>query len=861
MNKFASILLLLIFLLLGGANAQIKIKELPSNFTVENIPNHYFGESETRKILPLNNDWKVYVSENSNSTQAVSTPAFFEGRNQLVFEREIVVNKKRLNNYKIILNVLGLNQTAEIILNDFVIHKHVEGLIPFELELPNDILSATEPNKLVIKVNHELDSEKTIPFKQRYLFPQSNGGIIRDIFLKFVPKTSIRNYSVNTDLDLEGTVSAKADFTVNLENLDSAPKDTDEEGNPIENEFSINISLLNAEGKTVADEDKSIAPDTYSTRLSLEMNSPELWNAAAPNIYFYEISFFRNGALIDKVRNSLTFYRLTTEKQQIKFNDRDFSLNATAYYNYFKEKDNLPSYKKFENDLKIIKNLGFNTVRFAKAYPPPHALKLCERYGLIALIEIPLNSVPTDFMDDEIFLNKTQMIFESFVNYYKNFPAVGAIGLGSGYLGNDEGHLQFADDLSKLAKNNSNKLLYVSTIGVPEKNFDNIDLAGIEIYKNTIDGLDKYLNTLKDRTFAQPTFISEATYPTFMEGSNGYNNPFSYEAQAKYFDNLINFTNKNRLTGFVINSAFDFRGDYASFSNYYNKNKIYKIGILGEERSTNRIAYKVIKSKLSGGEKVTIPIGSKKDEAPLFFIIVGLVISLIMGLLINSKRKFRQDASRALLRPYNFYADVRDSRLLSGFQANLLMLIISGSLSLLATSMLYFLKTNIFVEKLLLSFGNESLLDIAGYLAWNPIMAFVYIFVFFALFCIIISIIIKVFTIFINNIVYFSSVYFTAVWSFLPFVLLLPVGIILYRILILDIINIYIYIFFGLYFIWLFTRLFQGVYVLFDVSKGKVYLYGLLFIIVVLGGTALIFQLTSDTISHAILAFKQNELM
>jgi beta-galactosidase len=861
MNKVASKLLLILFFLFGAVNAQIKIKELPSNFNLENIPDYYFGKSETREILPLNDGWKVYISPNSNSSQSVSIPAFFEGRNQLIFEHELVISKKRLDNYKVYLNVHGINQSAEIVLNDFVIHKHVDSMIPFQLELPGDILSATETNKLIFKVNYELDSEETIPFKQRYLFPQSKGGIIRDVFLKFVPKTSIRNHKVSNKLEFDNSVRATTNFQVNLENLQSASKEFDEEGEPIENEFSLNVSILDSDGEEIESDAKEIEPTTYSAEFSLDINSPNLWSPKNPNIYYYEIEFFKNDSLIDKVRNSLLFNEISTQGSQVIVNNNPISLNGTAYYNYSKEENNSSSLKKFRTDLKIIKDLGFNTVRFAKAFPSPLALRLCEEYGLIALIEIPLNSAPTDFIDDEIFMNKSQMIFETFVDYYDKFQAVGAFGVGSGYLGDSKVHLRFADEITKISKERSSKLTYISALGMPEGNFEHIDLIGLEIYKNRLDGLNKYLENLEGKEFSKPTFISEATYPTFRGGSDGYNNPFSYEAQAKYFDNLIKFSEKSSLAGFIINSAFDFRGDYVSFSTRYNEKKIYKVGILGEDRSTSRISYKVIKSNLTNGDKVTIPIGSKKDEAPLFFVVAGLVISLIMGLLINSKRKFRQDASRALLRPYNFFADIRDSRLLSGFQANLLMLIISGSLSLLATSLLYFIKTNIFVEKLLLSFGSEGLLDIASYLAWNPIMSFVYIFVFFVLFCIVISLIIKAFTVFINTIVYFSGVYYTAIWAFLPLVLLLPVGIILYRILVLDIINIYIYIFFILYFLWLFSRLFQGIYVLFDVSKGKVYLYGLLFVIVVLGGTALIFQFTSDTISHAILAFEQNEIM
>ena len=70
---------------------------------------------------------------------------------------------------------------------------------------------------------------------------------------------------------------------------------------------------------------------------------------------------------------------------------------------------------------------------------------------------------------------------------------------------------------------------------------------------------------------------------------------------------------------------------------------------------------------LHNSENVTIPIGSKKADAPMIFIVFGIVLAILMGILVNSGRKFREDASRALLRPYNFYADIRDQRIISGY--------------------------------------------------------------------------------------------------------------------------------------------------------------------------------------------------
>ena len=132
---------------------------------------------------------------------------------------------------------------------------------------------------------------------------------------------------------------------------------------------------------------------------------------------------------------------------------------------------------------------------------------------------------------------------------------------------------------------------------------------------------------------------------------------------------------------------------------------------------------------LKNANRITIPLGSKADDAPLFFIFMGLGLSIFMGVLVNSKKKFREDALRALLRPYNFFADIRDHRIMSGVHSAILMIILSGAHALLLNNLFYYLRTNLIFDKLLLACGNPSIIDFVSYFAWNPIEAYFLLFV------------------------------------------------------------------------------------------------------------------------------------
>ena len=245
----------------------------------------------------------------------------------------------------------------------------------------------------------------------------------------------------------------------------------------------------------------------------------------------------------------------------------------------------------------------------------------------------------------------------------------------------------------------------------------------------------------------------------------------------------------------------------------------------------------------------------------MIFVISGLLLALIMGVLVNSGRKFREDCSRALLRPYNFFADVRDQRIMSGYHSTLLAVIIAAISALTIDNLLFYVRESVVFEKVLLSFGSKGIMKIFSYLAWHPTSALIWLTAVFVFVFILLTVFIKAASFFVRNKIFTASAYFTVIWSFLPLVLLIPVGIVLYRALSADIINIYIYIVLAFFILWVFYRLIKGVYVIFDANAGSVYFYSILIILIIVGGFLLIYQMKNSVIDYLQLTFKQYNIL
>lgn len=841
MKKF-----LFAFLLLLNFNffAQIRIKEITSTLTSE-TPN--FSSTVLREVISINNDWTFKTIDSEKEGVKLNVPATYNSNDVVVFQKNLNLSHADIINYNFKINFLGISYSADIFLNDIVIYKKAGGNIPFEIELPNDLITLDGNNILKVVVKGDLNSETSIPLYQRFLFPKNSGGIVRDVFLEKIPKENLQlvKYSTNIENDFK---SAQINFELKA---NSNPSKN-------ENRFKIEVLVSDNIGEVASVKKELLNSELKSSLIDLNISNPKIWDILTPNQYIAEFKLFKNDSLIDLSKKQIIIAKFENRPDGVFLNNSKFEFKGVTYIHSDKEYGELISYSDLKNDLQIIKDMGLNSVRFAKATPHPFALEICSELGLVPFIEIPLNSPPKLIVKDENFSDRVERFIDEFVKSYSNYSSVFAVGVGSGYLSNSPIESDLISKLSKSVHANGNIITYASFEGIPQNKIDDLDLYGIEIF-------DQFLpieNNLANSTVGiDNIFISEATYPTYNGSTNGYLNSFSLEAQAKYFENTIDFVNSKKISGFFLNSMFDYYGDFSSLYTKYAEDNLYKIGILGIDKNLNSTSYKVIKAKINNSPRVTIPLGSTKEDAPMFFIIVGLILSIFMGVLVNSKKKLREDASRAFIRPYNFFADIRDHRIISGFATILLMLILAGAHSLLVINILYYLRDNILFEKILLSFGVPSLIFSVNYFAWNPVEAFFFFFALSVLFFLFVSVIISLTSFFIKIKIYFRSIFFTVVWAALPLALLLPIKMVLYRILAAHIINLYIYIFLLGYFLWILSRVIKGVYVIFDINAGRVYFYAIIIVLLVLGSVILYFQIYYSTIYYLINVFNQAKLI
>ncbi len=228
-----------------------------------------------------------------------------------------------------------------------------------------------------------------------------------------------------------------------------------------------------------------------------------------------------------------------------------------------------------------------------------------------------------------------------------------------------------------------------------------------------------------------------------------------------------------------------------------------------------------------------LPIGNYSSNAPMIYVVAGILVLISFFSLYNSNRRFRECVNRSLFRTYNFFADVRDQRILSNGHTVFLAMIVSVTWATILSSIFSHYRDNVVFDNILSQFLPDSPKEGLVRLIWSPVKFIVVVsgVLFLALF--ILSVIVRILSITSRARVYFYHCFSITMWSMLPYVIFIPVAMVLYRLSMeTETYIVPIVAAIGVVSLWVLARLLKGVSIVYNVFPLKVYFLGLLIIIV-----------------------------
>ena len=513
--------------------------------------------------ISLNGLWKYKITKDKNNLSDILddilVPYPIESYNSKVQKRlqynEYIIYKLEFKlkqdfiKYYTFLNFLGIDQKFEVILNGHYFNETIPLLLPTKIDITNYI---KEENELYIICKDELDY--TIPYGKQSKNPKSIfytpfSGIYFPVYIESVNKNYIQDFKIKTTLDtLYLDIKSNSDV------------------------FNIIITDHNNNHR--------YSSTHKNNNIEIKLPNPIPWSTDNPYLYNIEIS-----TSDDKVTSYFGLKEFKIKNSKFYLNNNEIFLNGLLYQGYFPEGIITPSsYETLENDIKLIKELGFNTIRLHIKVELPYFYYLCDKYGIIVFQDFVNNGkysfikqtlIPTIGFKNikDINMNKNNYQRNNFlkandnlINYLYNHPSI------IGYTIFNEGWGQFdSDNIYTYFKNKYPSIIFDATSGWFFQSKS--DLNSEHLYFNNINKLKKFNKTI---------FLSEFGALCYKLKDNCYSNKkvFAYkyfksknDLETKYIDLFENkiIPYKNKLNGIIYTQFNDIEEEDNGLVSYDRK--------------------------------------------------------------------------------------------------------------------------------------------------------------------------------------------------------------------------------------------------------------------------------------------------
>ncbi|MBI2794187.1 MAG: hypothetical protein HYX66_05995 [Ignavibacteria bacterium] len=802
--------------------------------------NHLLS-TETRTVIDLSGQWQHI--DGGESTGNITIPSSWDGPTSITVRKSIKIDAQTLRSRAWSIQFFGTSDEVELRINGRVGLRHPGGSAPFIINIPERVLTGGT-NTIEITVASTSRLTELVGMFQRSA-RQAHIGILREVFLVGTPHVWTSDIRVTQSLN-RGAASAQLHCLATISGAEVDRVSGSENADDAMRHGSIGVTveaILSREstGEVVV----RSAPVSFNVErarshtatFDLAVASPMMWTPGQPNLYTLTCRVLLNGTVVDVTTTTIGIRSVrvgtTPGGRRLLLNDSVVFINGVTCIDEYPLVGPSMSYRQMEFDVAQLKTLGVNLVRFLHGSPHPYMLYLCDKYGIMVMAELEAADIPRSLLDEDEIIARIRNRSNLLAAYVGTHPSVIACGLSDGLQENTAETNAFHADVARLIRQRVSTLIYKV---VQSSDIDAISEGGFDIIvlsAHTLSHRRDLSQVLQRssriiRTAAILTSVGSLVSPSNM---NGYSDPLSNEAQAVSIRDGYRTSQQAGIAGCIVHAYNDYRLEFPTMLVDEPMPYTCSYGLVDEWRQP-RASYAMLKALINDEKEPLLQAREFDDSTPLVFISTGIILALILSFMANRSRRFREYFLRSILRPYNFYADIRDQRILSYGQSIILSVVISCSVGLVCGALLYFMRTNPSIEYLLhLFFPSDVLYGIVRYMAWRPGIS-VAIFsacTFFSMQGL--AVLLRIGGVFAKGRILFHDTVTIVAWSSIPMLILLPIGVAMYQVLSADAMSLWIPLIIGIMFIWSFLRVLRATSVVFDMPSLLVYGVGFAFVI------------------------------
>ncbi|MBN2653440.1 MAG: DUF4982 domain-containing protein [Spirochaetales bacterium] len=283
----------------------------------------------------------------------------------------------------------GAMSVAKVSVNGQLVTTHYGGYLPFSVDITS-FLKYGQENLLFVELDNRDNSDIPPGKPLKNLDFNWYGGLYRNVWLVVKDSVYITN-PVAADKVAGGGIfltaanllrdNAKLTAKVNLKNTTSAAYT-----------YELSGKIISPDGETFSTSSKIVKigsltdSDSY---LEFELVEPLLWSPEFPNLYRLDISLLSGEELIDSYSQKIGFREISVSAGDLRINGKSKYLMGTNRHQDYPYIGYALSDSAQRREAKLIKEGGFDMVRFAHYPMATSFLDGCNEYGLVVMNPIP----------------------------------------------------------------------------------------------------------------------------------------------------------------------------------------------------------------------------------------------------------------------------------------------------------------------------------------------------------------------------------------------------------------------------------------------------------------------------------------
>ena len=375
---------------------------------------HADGLNLAEKPANADDSWeRVSIPHTWNASDPFDdTPSYRRGigwyRNRLPLD-------EGLRGKRISLHFEGVNQVADVYVNNAFVGRHSGGYTAFTFDVTKYVkFGAGNENIVAVQVDNS-HNPFIPPLSVGYAL---YGGIYRDVWVVATDQVHIADDHGASAIKVTTPVVTRERANVKVFGV------VYNEGTSTR-DIEIVSTVLDASGSVVAErrEPKNMDGNTVQDWENVaSIASPHLWSPSDPYLYTVRTDIYEGTTLRDRVMTPLGIRWYSFDGQQgFTLNGAKLQLRGTNRHQDYAGLGSAMSNELHVRDMEIIKEMGANFVRLAHYPQDPAVLDAADRLGILIWEEIPVVNyiTPSPEFEHNAETMLTEMIWQ-----HRNHPSV-----------------------------------------------------------------------------------------------------------------------------------------------------------------------------------------------------------------------------------------------------------------------------------------------------------------------------------------------------------------------------------------------------------------------------------------------------